>query len=385
MADPSDPHRDLAGVLHDVSNALTVLLGWVGEARSPEATAERVTYALSIVEQRARIARDLARHAIGAPRIDEQRALGKIVTAIGEELGVEAERRTVTLVVEGAEETALASPARDLEQVVTNLLLNAFAHAPSSSTVRLRARADDGRCVVEVVDEGPGVARERRESIFRGDSMRPGGVGVGLRHARALARAAGGDVLLVVNAPAGSPDSELEVSTLALANLGGACFRVTWPRADAVPRPPVSTARLGDLAGVRVLLVEDDEAVTQLLEAALDARGAEVMVARSAVALAKTVAEASADPTRPPFDAALLDLSPIAKDIAGTLGMLRRLAPTAPLVLVTGNADAIPASADTSGVELVRKPFEVREILAVLAAGIRAGRVTVRGAPAEDA
>ena len=29
MTEPSDPHKDLAGVLHDVSNALTVLLGVV--------------------------------------------------------------------------------------------------------------------------------------------------------------------------------------------------------------------------------------------------------------------------------------------------------------------------------------------------------------------
>jgi hypothetical protein len=42
VADPSDPHKDLAGVLHDVSNALTFLLGWVGEARSPAATPDAV-------------------------------------------------------------------------------------------------------------------------------------------------------------------------------------------------------------------------------------------------------------------------------------------------------------------------------------------------------
>jgi len=64
MAD--DPKRDALGALHEVSNALTVLLGWVAEARDPSAADEDVKNALRIVEQRARSARDLARRAIGA-------------------------------------------------------------------------------------------------------------------------------------------------------------------------------------------------------------------------------------------------------------------------------------------------------------------------------
>ncbi len=383
MTDRSDPHRDLAGVLHDVSNALTVLLGWVGEARADSASAEQVAYALSVVEQRARIARDLARQAIGGARIDEQRAVGGVVRGVADQLRVEAQRRSVQFELSGEDETALVPASRDLEQVLTNLALNAVAHAPAGSVVHLRVRADDSACTVEVADEGPGIAKERHESVFRGDSLRPGGIGVGLRHARALARAAGGDVTL---AGGGSSDSELDLGAVAVA-AGGACFRVSWPRTDAVPRPPVSTARLGDLAGVRVLVVEDDEAVSQLLEAALEARGAEVLLARTAVAMAKVAAEAAADPTRPPFDAALIDLSPIAKDVTGALGMLQRLAPKALVVLVTGNADAVPAAPETAAVELVRKPFEVREVLAVVGAGVRARRapLVVETPPAEDA
>jgi CheY-like chemotaxis protein len=228
---------------------------------------------------------------------------------------------------------------------------------------------------VDVADDGPGVARERRDSIFQGDSLRPGGLGVGLRHARALARAAGGDVAIAGAGP--SPmDSELEVGAMAAA-AGGACFRVTWPRADALPRPPVSTARLGDLAGARVLVVEDDEAVSQLLEAALEARGAEVLLARSFVELAKRLAAAASDPGMPGIDAVLLDLSPIARDVSGAFALFRKLAPRALLVLVTGSADALPAIVDAAAVEVVRKPFEVREVLAVVASGLRARRTNV--------
>src|SRR5205814_8486430 len=100
-----DPHRDLAGVLHDVSNALTVLLGWLGEARAPGASAEEMTYALGIVEQRARIARDLARHAIGGPRIDEQREAGAIAAEVVAALRVEAQKTGTRVVLRGEAET----------------------------------------------------------------------------------------------------------------------------------------------------------------------------------------------------------------------------------------------------------------------------------------
>lgn len=341
VTDPSDPHRDLAGVLHDVSNALTVLLGWVSEARAPGATPEAIAYALTIVEQRARIARDLTRHAVGAPRIDEQREIGAIVEEVVRALEVEAQRKGAPLVLRGAAASARVSSAVDVSQVLTNLVLNAIAYAPAGSSVHVTVSIDDESCAVLVADDGPGVAPERRERIFQGDSLRPGGSGVGLRHSRALARAWGGDVELVAHE--GS----------------GARFRVTWPRVDAIPRPPVSTSRVRDLTGMRVLVVEDDHAVSQLLEAALDARGAGVTIAATAAELASSLAEAT-------FDAVLVDLSPIVADAPGAIASIRRRCPAALVVVITGNADALPEEILAETVELVRKPFEVREVLAVL-------------------
>ena len=348
MTEPSDPHRDLAGVLHDVSNALTVLLGWVGEARAPDATPESIAYALTIIEQRARIARDLARHAIGSPRIDEQREIGDIVEEVGRALVVEAQHTGARLVVKGGDTLARVAGALDVAQVLTNLLLNAFAYAPRGTFIELTVLADDERCTLVVMDDGPGVAAERRDGIFHGDSLRPGGTGVGLRHSRALARANGGDVEL-------------------LAQEGkGARFRVTWPRVDAIPRPPMSTSRVANLAGLRVLVVEDDVAVTQLLATVLEARGADITIAT-------TAAELTASLERGPYDAALIDLSPIKDDASGAIAHLRACNPLAAVILVTGNADALPVTVSGETVELVRKPFEIGEVLAVL------GRVPRRG------
>jgi hypothetical protein len=68
----------VTGALHDVSNALTVLLGWVAEARVGRGSPEQVDRALVIVEERARTARDLARRAIGVPAaVDRERGASR--------------------------------------------------------------------------------------------------------------------------------------------------------------------------------------------------------------------------------------------------------------------------------------------------------------------
>lgn len=350
MTDPVDPHRDLAGVLHDVSNTLTVLLGWVAEARAPGASHEQVVYALQVIEQRARVARDLARHAIGGPRIDERRDLSSVLDELVRGLDVEAQRARVGLVLEGLprsgtklDDAAFAPKiegALDLSQVLTNVILNAFAHAPPGSTVRVVVEVEPERCTIAVSDEGPGVTPERRESIFQGDTQRAGGAGIGLRHSRALARSRGGDLTLV--------DAR-----------AGACFRLRWPRVDAIPRAPVSTARVRDLEGLRVLVVEDDPAVTDLLEASLQARGAVVTVATSREKLDDALGHG-------PFDGVLVDLSPIEADVEGALAAMRAELPGAAIVLVTGNADVLPDAVRAESAVLVRKPFELHEVAAAL-------------------
>jgi CheY-like chemotaxis protein len=345
----ADPHRDVTGALHDVSNALTVMLGWIGEARLADATRESIEDALTIVEQRARAARDVARRAIGAslPGPDEDRFAGEIIAEVVASLAVEAQRAKVKLVAHVPPEAARARlmPATDVAQVVTNLVLNAIAYAPRGTEIAVTVVAGEAQATIDVIDTGPGVSDERRESIFEGDSAREGGAGVGLRHARAMARAANGDL-------------ELLTARGAL----GAHFRATWPRVDAMPPAPRSVPRLKIFEGTRILVVEDDAHVTQLLEAALTARGAEVTIAR-------THAELDAALLTGPHDAVLIDLSPIAADPDAAIASLRASSPNATLVVISGSALELPASLQTGGVRFVRKPFEVGEIVAALAAG----------------
>ncbi len=352
---PREPLETSAvvGALHDVANALTLVLAWATEARASDATDEGRAHALAMIEERARVARDLARRAIGVPaaEAESERAIDSIVADVFAALNVEGKRRGIALRIGRPAGSARVASATDVAQILTNLLLNALAFAPRGSAIVVDAEAAASIVTVDVQDAGPGVDDVRAAAVFEGESTRVGGAGVGLQHSRAVARAEGGDLVLVPSSGG-----------------VGARFRLTWPRAGAsIPPPPISLPRGTKLTGTKVLVLEDDAEVASLLETALTARGAEVVIARSAAELAVAARER--------HDAALVDLSPIMSDVSGAVASIRGGSPEITLVVISGSAVGLPdellaldagSTPASPAFRWVRKPFEVAEIVAAL-------------------
>ncbi|MTV24644.1 PAS domain-containing sensor histidine kinase [Nitriliruptoraceae bacterium ZYF776] len=101
-----------------------------------------------------------------------------------------------------APDVALADPDRT-RQILTAVLDNAVRYTPLESPIEVTVERRRGQVVVEIRDHGPGVPAAERERIFERfhrledpDTMRTGGVGLGLFIARELARAMGGDLVL---------------------------------------------------------------------------------------------------------------------------------------------------------------------------------------------
>ena len=101
---------------------------------------------------------------------------------------------------EGGRALPVEGDAASLRRALTNLVSNAIKFGGAA---RVKAFARDGRAIVEVEDDGPGIDKDELEAVFepfhRGERSRnreTGGAGLGLTVARQAARAHGGDVIL---------------------------------------------------------------------------------------------------------------------------------------------------------------------------------------------
>lgn len=97
-----------------------------------------------------------------------------------------------------------------VHQVVANLLENAVRYSPDGGQVSLEARAGNGRVLIEVADEGPGIpegdAHRVFERFYRADPARSsadGGTGLGLAIARWIVDLHGGHIRVERNEPRG--------------------------------------------------------------------------------------------------------------------------------------------------------------------------------------
>lgn len=335
----------MAGALHEVSNALTVVLGWldVAHARLPPGAARD---AIDVARTHARLGHGVSRSAIGAEAPDSSAQASGRNVAESALTGVrpQADQRGVKLDLELLDSgSALLGGVGALLQILTNLLLNAIDFSPEGSTVTLSIREEGDSAVFSVSDQGPGIDPERVATLLSGPtSTRRGGAGIGLRHSAALSRARGGSLSVARTSP-------------------GACFDLRWPIAELRTGTAPKRVKRPTVAGARVLVVEDDSAVRSLVELALEARGAEPTVVASRAEFEAVLARGGE------LDAALVDLSPLAADARGAFRMLREYHPGIPVILISGVASGVPEDLASEVSAWVRKPFEMGEVLAVLA------------------
>jgi two-component sensor histidine kinase len=339
-----------SGTLHEVSNALTVVLGWLDMAgRAP--TLEEAREALRVAHEHARRGQAMARRSIGAEASTEyrRRMASELVEFAATSVSPQAARAAVTVKSEVGPGTEVRVEADSgVLQILTNLLLNAVEFTPPGSQVTVSVRRAEQGLVFQVEDEGPGVPEERTPQLFTAPmSTRPGGAGIGLPYSRALARNHGGDLRLL-------HPSERE-------GKAGACFEIQWPyaRSSAVSSGPPESVRVA-LRGARVLLIEDDLAISSLIDLTFDAYGGQVLALSSAEEVEAALQG------KPVFDAALIDLSPLKGTLEATLMRLRELSPKAPLILMSGEPGGVPEEAEGYFSSWVRKPFDMDQLLRTL-------------------
>jgi PAS domain S-box-containing protein len=346
----------LSGVAHELNNPLTAVTGYAQLLlSSPLAAAvrEKLEPLAREADRAARIAGSLLDFASSSRREKQPTDLAEVVERALALRDYELTVQNISVVRQFAPALppAWADPDQ-LEQVFLNLLLNAEQAIRSQrrhGRITLRLAGDGARLRAEVADDGPGVPPAILPHLFEpfATTKSPDeGTGLGLFISQAIVRDHGGEIR-VESAPG-----------------RGATFIVELP-ATRVPAPPPAPTkgrrerRLRASLPRRVLVVDDEPAVAQLVADALEDLGCEVRVRTdSRRALADALAE--------PFELIICDIRMPDVDGPALYHRLRQQDPARArrLLFTTGDTVARETARflEQTGVPCLRKPFRVEEL-----------------------
>lgn len=355
----------LANVSHDLRTPLNGVVAGARQLAQSTLTTEQkrlLQIVLTSAETLDRLAGDLldlSAIEAGRPSLKPSPVdLGQLVESIADQLRSAAESKGLTLKVEvGAmpDTPVLLDPVR-LQQVLGNLLANAikFTEQGAISVSARLSTAEAGqapRAAILVEDTGSGLGAADTEALFerfhRGDTGRlaPPGLGLGLTIARTLTEAMGGRLRA----------ERREV---------GSAFIIDLPlvRAESATdhrgaSRPESGERQTIASGLRILVVDDNDANRHLLMLILESFGASVeAVSDGAAAVTSFSIE--------PFDLVLLDMIMPGKDGLSVAREMRiveesaRAARTPILLLTAMHSEDVEAARIAAGCdELLTKPI----------------------------
>ncbi|MGH9754396.1 MAG: ABC transporter substrate binding protein [Blastocatellia bacterium] len=290
----------LTVVSHELRSPLNSILGYARLLRTRPTDTAQIKQTVEIIERNGRMQLQLIEDLLDTARIISGKlkleihpvALIAVVTAALEAVRPAAQAKSIDIVsdLDPFAGQITGDPGR-LQQVVWNLLSNAIKFTPQSGRVELCMESVNHHVRITVSDTGKGIEPEFLPFVFdrfrQSDSSsarRFGGLGLGLSLVKQLVELHGG----MVEAASDGPGC-------------GATFTVTLPQSPAqtgVAAPPQPRAvaqrevrtegaipldEVPSLAGVRVLVVDDQEEARQLLMETLSECGAQVTAVSSGV------------------------------------------------------------------------------------------------------
>jgi PAS domain S-box-containing protein len=363
----------LATMSHELRTPLNALLGYAQLLRERSLPPARIDYALERIEAAARTQSrlvedllDMSRIVTGKLSLDVTTVdLSEVVGAALETVRPAAAGKQIKLSApQAVEPLSVPGDAVRLQQVVWNLLANAVKFTPDNGRVEVRLEPAGRYARISVIDTGPGIAPDFLPYVFERfrqaddtSTRNHGGLGLGLAIVRHLVEMHGGSV------------------RAESAGLGhGAAFVVELPRTAATTTAPddgseSAQAARKPLAGVRVLVIDDDPDALDLFRTALAHAGARVSSASS-------VAQALGEAGRVHPDVVVSDIAMPGQDGYELLERIRAGAPGSPApraVAVTAYVDEEHRrrAFEVGFEDYLTKPLDVQAIVAAVTRLIR--------------
>jgi PAS domain S-box-containing protein len=283
----------LAAVSHELRTPLTAVIGWIRMMRAGNLDATQTEKALEVIDRNIRSQAqliedllDISRITMGKLRLDVRPVQpATVINAAVESLRFAADARAIRIqTVLDSNAGPISADFERLQQVVWNLLSNAIKFTPKGGRVQIVLERVNSHIEIRVSDTGRGITPEFLPRIFERFSQADavttrvhGGLGMGLAISKVIVELHGG----VINVA-----SEGEGK--------GAVFSVSLPlmavrqsiSSDRVhPKTGWSDIPLAcppEIAGLKVLVVDDDADTCDMIRTVLEECGVDVRTSLSA-------------------------------------------------------------------------------------------------------
>jgi len=354
---------------HELRSPLTSVKGFVellhrSSSNMTERQREFVDIILRSTDRLVELVNDLLDVArIDAHRVEIDRRpveVGEVVREVVELMAprFDQKRQRLGTYVAPTLPLTLADPAR-IRQIVANLLTNAHLYTPVGGRIHIGVEGERAWVQITVADSGVGLTEEERARVFerfyRGPENRSAqGTGLGLAIVKALVE---------------MHEGQIEVES---APGRGTTFRVLLP---ATAPDPGSARSLEAIHGRRVLVVDDEREVAELIAGQLAPLEVQTRIAgsgREAIDLLRAER----------FDAITLDILMPGLDGFGVLDEIREDPDLLQLPIVF--VSVLSGRRELAGEWSVTKPIDADALREVLGAAISSGRFRVLVVARED-
>ena len=358
------------GIAHDFNNLMMAVVGSVELARSCTPSPNGADEHLERAEQAALRAADLTTRLLAVARRNEPEPhvfdLAQLIESL-EPVLKGAATESVSLVLETDGPQWVYADPLEFEQLTLNLVTNSRDAVGSGGRVSVRVgeaavgRSDAGSFVgealppgsyvlLQVTDDGRGIPAELRTRIFEPffSTRTDGGAsGLGLAVVDRIVGAAGGG-LRIQSRP------------------GRTCFDALLPQADEPSRietVPTTDSIETELC-LSILLADDEDAVREVIAAALRRRGHDVIEAPDGLHALQAILAAPVPP-----DLLLTDVAMPGMDGFELAEAVLQLHPGLPVVFISGLAEELferHGSQFPGEVHVLRKPFRLDQLVEVI-------------------
>jgi signal transduction histidine kinase/ActR/RegA family two-component response regulator len=369
----------LSTVSHELRTPLNAILGWSQILRTSKVDEARMNRALETIERNARSQAqliddllDISRIITGKIRLNVQTVqLLPVIEAAIDTVRPAADAKNIRLqsVLDPAAGPVLGDSER-LQQIVWNLLTNAIKFTPKQGRVQVGLQRINSHIEIVVADTGQGISAEFLPHVFErfrqadGSITRSfGGLGLGLAIVRQLVELHGGTVHAQSPGEGQGATFTVKLPLMAVGPKAIEPERVHPTVGDSVPFDCSS-----QLEGLRILIVDDDPDMRDLLAYTLEVCGAEVIAVATANAAISALTDSSL-----PMDILISDIGMPDEDGYSLLRRVRALKPEnggrIPAIALTAYARTQDRTAALlAGFQShIAKPVEPAELIAVIA------------------